>query len=222
MLTNEARPLLYSRKADIFFSISFVIMLPFSVVLFPFLMFLFNIIFFPITLIHELGHYCIIKCLQPSLHPQMEIGLTQGDFQCGCVLTQGFPCCWSSIFSMLGGTVSVAFFVLIIVYTLSKLEYNSIHSIIKKYLIFGLLADIPNLFPIFPSSLGSTTDGYAIYMYLHQMGYVPLFSANFSYLLSWISIFLVCTSFYFLGSFFFQIIFVIVEKIELQRHSLPS
>ncbi|UCE12161.1 MAG: hypothetical protein JSV04_08120 [Candidatus Heimdallarchaeota archaeon] len=152
----------------------------------------------------------------------MRFELVQGELQCSCVLTTGFPCCWSSVLSMLGGTVSVALFVIFIALILSKLEYNNINSIARKYLIFGLLADFPNLFPIFPYSLGGTTDGYAIYMYLYQMGYLPLFPGSFSYVLSLISFFLVLGSFYFLGSFFYQFIILIVEKIELEQYLLPS
>ncbi|MFX0183810.1 MAG: hypothetical protein ACFE95_12070 [Candidatus Hodarchaeota archaeon] len=160
-------------------------------------------------------------CFIPSINPQIKFGLIGWELNCSCVVNESFPCCWPSVISILGGSGSVVVIVLISYFIVSKIKSKTVLSPWGKFLIFGLLADFPNLFPILPSSLGSVTDGYVIYSYLHKMGYFPSFPSNLSYFLSLISMIMVLISFYLLGSFLYHIgLLIIIEYQNLQTRKL--
>ena len=75
----------------------------------------------------------------------------------------------------------------------------------KNFLIFGLLNDIPNLFPINPSLINATTDGYGACITLLRMGYSTYPSIEISALFCCITSILVFTGFSYLGSAIFHL-----------------
>lgn len=207
---------LKNRRAELLFSSVFAFILPISVVIIPYCMLLFNIIYFPFSLIHELGHLLTTIFLLPSLNPLIKFELVRGELKCICVVYDSFPCCWPSVVSMIAGTSSVVLAVVGVNFVLSRNLSTTIYVPCKKILGFGLLADLPNAFPISPSNLGSITDGYAAYTYLHQMGYLPLLQSSLSTFFSLISVIIVLVSFYYLGSFLYHIGLLIIRKYENQ------
>lgn len=206
-----------AKKARFLFSIIFVFLLPICVLILPIFSIMFNLLFFPFTLIHELGHLCVIALFLPSLDPQLEFHLLGIEFCCACVVDKEFPLCWQTIISMFAGSFSVVIFVILCNFTLFRIRSGIMLDIGKYYLIFGLLSDLPNLLPILPSSLGFVTDGFAINTCLYQMGYPIFFSTNISNVFSFISIFLVLASFFFLGQFLCCIGQVLLEKLSLHE-----
>lgn len=221
MSSDTKKPIPNNERFCFFFSGLFAILLPISVILFPFVMLPFNILFFPFSLLHELGHFCLTMCFLPSINPQIKFGLIGGELNCTCVVNEDFPCCWSSVISILGGSGSVILIVLVTYFAVSKIKSKTALDLGRKFIIFGLLADFPNLFPILPFSLGSVTDGYVIYSYIHQMGYIPSFPSNLSYFLSLISMIMVLISFYFLGSFLYHIGLLLIDEYQnLQTRKL--
>lgn len=206
MQKDENKSFSSAQKGRILFSIGFTFILPICISLFPLLMVIFNFLYFPFTLIHELGHLLVITIFLPSLDPQLEFHLFDGEFCCACIITDEFPLCWQTIIAMLAGTFSVIIFVILCIFTLFRMKSRiSIYDTGKYYLIFGLLADLPNLLPILPTTSGFITDGFAISTCLYQMGYSLLLSNMLSSIFSLFSILMVLTSFFFLGSFLYSI-----------------
>ena len=217
MHESEIESLSGAKKARFLFSIIFVFLLPICVLILPIFSIMFNLLFLPFTLIHELGHLYAIVLFLPSLDPQLEFHLLGVEFRCTCVIDKEFPLCWQTIISMFAGSFSVMIFVIMGCITLFRIRSGIMFDIGKHYLIFGLLSDLPNLLPIFPSSLGFVTDGFAINSCLNQMGYPFFFSSNISNVFSFISILLVLASFFFLGLFLCCIGQVILEKLSLHE-----
>jgi hypothetical protein len=94
---------------------------------------------------------------------------------------------------------------------------GTVYGIGRYYFIFGLLADLPNLLPILPSSLGFITDGFASNTCLYQMGYSILISDKMSSVFSLISSIMVLASFFFLGSFLYRLGEIVVRKFEKEN-----
>ncbi|MFX1505079.1 MAG: hypothetical protein ACFFDC_03095 [Promethearchaeota archaeon] len=205
MQKNEVESFSGARKGNFLFSIIFTIVFPIITLLSPILAIIFNLLYLPFTMVHEFGHLLVISFLLPSLNPQFEFYLFNGYFCCACLTTNEFPYCWQSIIAMLAGSVSVLIFTIFSCFTLFKMKSRTSYNIGKYYFIFGLLADLPNLLPILPSSLGFITDGFAIISCLCQMGYSFFISEKISYIFSIISILMVLASFFFLGSFLYPL-----------------
>ncbi len=214
MPKKEHESFLGARKGRILFSIIFTILLPIFSLLSPLLVISFNFLYFPFTLIHELGHLFTISLFLPSLNPHLEFYLFDGEFCCACLITNEFPYCWQSIIVMLAGSVSVMIFTILCNFSLLRMKSEISYNIGRYYFIFGLLADLPNLLPIHPSSLGFITDGFAISTCLCQMGYSPFLSNELSYIFSLISILMILASFFFLGYFFYRLGELIMNKFE--------
>ena len=204
MQKDEKESFSSAQKGRVFFSISFTFLLPICVLLSPLLTVIFNFLYFPFTLIHELGHLLVIKLFLPTLKPQLEFHILDGEFCCACIIDDEFPLCWQSIIAMLAGSFSVIIVVILSIFSFHHMK-SRINNTGKYYLIFGLLADLPNLFPILPTSLGHITDGFAISTYLYQMGYLRLLPTMLSNIFSLFSILMVLASFFFLGSFLYNI-----------------
>jgi hypothetical protein len=212
MSLDTEKPILNNKRFCFVFSGLFALLLPISVIIFPFVMPVFNLLFFPFSLLHELGHFSLIMWLSPLLSPQIKFGTIEGELSCMCIIKEGFPCCWSSVISILGGSGSIIIIGMLIFIILPKLKSKKVVDIGRKYIIFGILADLPNLFPILPTSLGSVTDGYIIYTFVHEMGYLPLLPPNLSNFLSLASMITVLISFYFLGSFLYHIGLLLINE----------
>jgi hypothetical protein len=86
----------------------------------------------------------------------------------------------------------------------------------KKFLIFGLLYDLTNLFPILPSILGASNDGYSISVILLRMGYSTLPSFSMSIIYSCAAILLVLVAYYYLGSCIYYLISLPKAKLQYQ------
>ncbi|MFX0013034.1 MAG: hypothetical protein ACFFB2_04335 [Promethearchaeota archaeon] len=202
------------KKGKILFSIVFTFTLPICTLLSPLLAIIFSFLYLPFTLVHELGHLFSISLFLPALSPNLECYFSEGTFCCACVCSHEFPNCWQSIIAMLSGSASVMIFTIFCIITLLRMKSGIFYETGRFYFFFGVLADLPNLFPIFPSSLGFVTDGYAISACLSQMGNPPLISNQLSYFFSLISILIVLTSFFFLGSFLYHLGELLLNEIE--------
>lgn len=217
MQKNEEESSAEAQKGRVLFAILFTIVLPIVTILSPQLTMIFNLLYLPFTIVHEFGHLLVISLLLPSLSPQLEFYLLDGVFCCACLTTNEFPYCWQTIIVMLAGSLSVLLFTIFSCFLLLKMRSGTSYGIGKYYFIFGLFADLPNLFPILPSSLGFITDGFAITACLYQMGYSPLISDKISSLFSLISIIMVLASFFFLGLFLHRLGEIVVRKFQKEN-----
>jgi hypothetical protein len=86
----------------------------------------------------------------------------------------------------------------------------------EKFLIFGLLNNLINLFPILPVMLGSVNDGYGICIILLQMGYSTYPSAQLSFLFLYMASLLALVSFYYLGSCLYHLLSIPSFNIQKQ------
>lgn len=204
------------------FSIVFTFVLPFCSLFSPILILIFNILYFPFTLAHELGHLFAIDLFLPSLDPHLEFYFFRGEFYCAYLTTNEFPHRWQSIIVMLAGSTSVIILAILGKLSLSRMKSRSLNNTGICYLIFGLLADLPNLLPILPSSLGFVNDGFAIFSYLYQMGYSFSLSNKLSYFFSIISILMVLTSFFFLGLFLYRFGEFLMNKFAKKERNEPN
>jgi hypothetical protein len=75
-------------------------------------------------------------------------------------------------------------------------------NIIRFYLIFGLLSDLPNLFPVLPTSFGAVSDGYNAWIYLYILINLPFPTLAFSVIWTSITSIVIFTSYYYLGCTF--------------------
>lgn len=219
-------PFIYKKSTNIVFSISFALLLPFLVIILPIFMILFSLIFFPFSLIHELGHFITSFILLPSHEPMLHFEIVGGELICSCDLSQELICCLDSIIVVIGGVGSVIITTFLLLVLLSRSQNRNIVHLVKLYLLFGLLSDLPNLFPILPSAIRSATDGYIIYSFLSHMEFLPLLSSRVSYFFSLSSFIIVLISFYFLGSFLFQFLIFFLKPeskgSEEETHTLQS
>jgi hypothetical protein len=200
------------KSTNFVFSLSFALLLPFIVLFFPIFMILFHLIFFPFSLMHEVGHFLLSLWLLPSHEPIFHYQIIEGELNCSCELSHELMCCWTSIIVILGGPCTVILSVLIILFLLTRSNNQNFVNLGKPYLLFGLLSDLPNLFPILPSVINAPTDGFILYSFLSQMAYIPPLSSGVSYFFSLASFIIVLMSFYFLGSFIYQFIILLLKK----------
>ncbi|MFX1283692.1 MAG: hypothetical protein ACFFB5_08555 [Promethearchaeota archaeon] len=221
MQTKEHESFLDVNKGRLLFSTIFTILLPIFTLLSPLLVIIFNFLYFPFTLIHELGHLLTTTLFLPNLNPHLEFHQFECEFCCACLTTNEFPYCWQSIIVMLAGSVSVIIFAILCIFSLFRMGSDISYNIGKYYFFFGILADLPNLLPIHPSSLGFITDGFAISTCLCQMGCFPFLSDELSYIFSLISILLVLASFFLLGTFFYRLGELIMNKFEKDEVNEP-
>ena len=207
----------HKKTVNVIFSFSFMISFPFIVLIFPIIKILFGLIFFPFSLVHEIGHFITSILLLPSHEPILHFQIIEGELSCSCEMSHQLLCCLNSIIVIFGGTGAVLFLSIFLLILLSKSKNQTIRNLGTLFLLFGLLSDLPNLFPILPSAIRSPTDGYIIYSFLSHMGFLPILSSGVSYFFSLSSFIIVLISFYFLGSFIFQFITLILERISKSK-----
>lgn len=212
---RENKLLLEDYKVSFIFSLLFAILFPILMMGFEAFAFFFNVIFLPFTLIHELGHYFAILLLFPDQNPQLNLFTFEGGLVSGTISLSEVDISWISTFLFFIGSGTVIIFVLISIFLVRRKNNNN-SSLLEKYLIFGLLCDIPNLFPIFPSN-GIITDGFRTWINLHVLANFPFPSIEFSYLFIGIASVVTFFSLFYLGSSIYHIITLSVFK--MQNHS---
>ncbi|MHA2156278.1 MAG: hypothetical protein ACXABU_13110 [Candidatus Hodarchaeales archaeon] len=175
---------------------------------------MFNIIYFPITLIHELGHFLMAILFVPDQNPQIKILTFEEGLKCGCVTLGGLEICWETVLMMISGSLSVILITILVV-LISNRKNRSFATYFQKYVFFGLLCDLPNLFPTYPVE-GVVTDGFRTWLFLHDLINLPYPTPQFSLLFTVIASVLIFYSSFYLGSFLYESFIVPLDK--LQKH----
>jgi len=212
---RENNLLLEDYKVNFTFSLLFAILFPFLMMGFKTFTFVFNLLFLPFTLIHELGHYFTILLFFPDQNPLLNLFPFEEGLVSGTISLSEVGISWISTFLFFIGSGTVIIFVLASIFLLRR-KNNNKSSLLEKYLIFGFLCDIPNLFPIFPSN-GVLTDGFSTWINLHVLANFPFPTIQFSYLFIGIASVVTFFSLFYLGSFIYHIFTLSV--IKLQNHS---
>ena len=201
-------------KIGFLFAFSFAVILPFLVQSSLFISIIFNIVYLPITIIHELGHFIVALLFFADHNPQLKILAFEDGLKCGCVTIGSLEICWETIFLLLSGSLLVIIVVISVVAFMQRKNLKR-SSCIKKYLIFGLLCDIPNLFPTYPIE-GIVTDGFRIWVYLHDLMNLPYPTPQFSLLFTVIASVVVFYSSFYLGSFVYETLLTFADKLHKQ------
>ncbi len=214
---------MFIREKEVNFSdynVKFLLAFLFAVIL-PFLMvstliinISFNIIFFPFTVIHEVGHFIVAILLFPEQNPQLKLLTFKEGLKCGCVTLGGLEISWGTIILLLSGSVLVILTVTMGMCILSR-KNNKLNPYIQKYLLFGLLCDLPNLFPTYPSE-GVVTDGFRTWLFLHDLINLPYPTPQFSLIFTAIASVIIFYSSFYLGLFLFEILLNSVGKWQNQ------
>jgi hypothetical protein len=157
------------------------------------------LVYLPFNLIHEFGHFCMAILFVPFIDPRYEIRLIN-DCRCSNLIKiEQLPANWISIFIMFSGTILILSLALICLVKLRNTD-KPIWEVFKRFMIFGIVYDLTNLFPILPSVLGTTNDGYAISVILLRMEIFILPTIYSSIFFSCLAFFFVLISYYYLGS----------------------
>ena len=176
---------------------------------------LINIVVLPFTIIHELFHLSVITLFFPMIESSFDLNLFTSSTTIFAKITiEELPVCWESVVTMLFGTLGV---ICVISGCLSYLknQTSSHYLALRNFLIFGLLSDIPNLFPIRPSMINAVSDGYSASIMLLRMGFPVYPSLPISALFYGLTAILVFSSFFYLGSAFYHLGFSL--KLNLSR-----
>ncbi|MHA2224945.1 MAG: hypothetical protein ACXAC8_07060 [Candidatus Hodarchaeales archaeon] len=215
VIPNKEEFLLFNDKAyRIGFSLFFAIIFMFLLIQSSFLIFFFNLINIPFNIIHELGHFFFLLLFLPDQSYYLEINPLKEVMFSSQITIEQLPVSIGSIIVKSAGSISIVIFTLIGFVVLRKRTDLS-SEIGRKYLFFGLLGDIPNLFPIMPSILGLVNDGYAISIILLRMGYYTYPSTIISIIFSCLTFIFVLFSYYYLGKIIYTII--VSPKIKLEN-----
>ncbi len=159
---------------------------------------IFSIILLPFSLIHEIGHFISALFIYPSSSIQMKISINNDGLVCSCIEMARFTANWKSIILLLSGSVAVILFVIVSLVILRNSTSRNL-KYIKYYLLFGLLSDIPNLFPLFPVE-GTVSDGFRTWILLQELIHLPQATIQFSMLLTFFSSITIFFASYCLGS----------------------
>ena len=186
------------QKVNFLFAFFFALVLPFLIQGSKALSFVFNVIFLPFTLIHELGHYISAQILFPDQNVHVSTFLLDHGLVSGCIEIESLSVSWSSVFFLLSGSFTVTIFITSIL-LLIKFGMNRNLPGLEKYLLFGLLSDLPNLFPMYPTE-GLSSDGFWIWILLHELVHLPAPTYQFSLIFVGVASVLVFFSSYYLGS----------------------
>jgi hypothetical protein len=183
------------------FAISFLSFLPNS----PILVLIYEFILYPFQILHTLGHFSTKCCFFPMLSSQLDL-LPSNEEMCSCHITlEELPASWESIFLKASGSILLLSISILGLVFLGR-KQNPTYEPIKKFLLFGLLSDLPSLFPILPSVLGDTNDGYGICVLLLRMGFLTYPSYSISVIFSILAVISTLLSIYYLGSLIFNLI----------------
>jgi len=186
------------QKVNFLFAFSFALALPFLLQGSKAVSFVFSIIFLPFTVIHEIGHYLSAQIFFPEQNVQISTHLLDGGLVGGCIEIGSLTVSWSSVLFLFSGSFAVIVFV-ILTQLFIRIRMSKNLPGLEKYLLFGLLSDLPNLLPIFPIE-GSTSDGFRIWILLHDLIHLPAPTYQFSLIFVGIASFFVFYSSYYLGS----------------------
>ena len=186
------------QKVNFLFAFSFALALPFLLQGSRAVSFVFSIIFLPFTVIHEIGHYLSALIFFPDQNVQISTHLFDGGLVGGCIEIESLTVSWSSILFLFSGSFAVIIFIVFSQLFL-KVRMNKNLPGLEKYLLFGLLSDLPNLLPIYPIE-GSVSDGFRIWILLRDLIHLPAPTYQFSLIFVGIASFLVFYSSYYLGS----------------------
>jgi hypothetical protein len=212
---NESVSSITSVNFEFLFSILFALL----VILFhetnSFLRFLTGLILLPFTLLHEFGHYISAILFLPSCDPQIYTYLGDNGVNYAQLTTNGLPIGFKSILVMFAGSFTLLICSLGLIFLFRKGTSHS-HTVFRNFLLFGLLSDIPNLFPILPTVLGAPSDGYLTWIYLHVLISLPFPTAEFSIIWSSIASILIIASYYCLGSSIYHLITYLRPTVYLQ------
>ena len=212
MFIREKEVTLSDYRVNFLFSFVFAAILP--ILLYSDFTFevLFSIIYFPITVIHELGHFIIAIIFFPDHNPQIKLFTLEKGLECGCVTLGGLEISWEAILLFMSGTFLVILTMSLAILILNR-KNEKVGSYFQKYALFGLLCDIPNLFPTYPVE-GAITDGFRSWLFLHDLMNLPYPTPQFSLLLTAIASVLIFYSSFYLGSFLFQTIIISLDKLQ--------
>ena len=208
------------QKVNFLFAFSFALALPFLLQGSKLISFGFSIIFLPFTVIHEIGHYLSAQIFFPKQNVQISTRLFDGGLVGGCIEIGSLTVSWSSILFLFSGSFAVILFV-IFIQLFIKIGMNKNLPGLEKYLLFGLLSDLPNILPIFPIE-GSTSDGFRIWIQLHELIHLPAPTYQFSLIFVGIASFLVFYSSYYLGSSIHVIFATPSELLHKRVNSIPT
>ena len=186
------------QKVNFLFAFSFALALPFLLQGSRAVSFVFSIIFLPFTVIHEIGHYLSAQIFFPEQNVQISTHLFDSGLVGGCIEIGSLTVSWSSVFFLFSGSFTVIIFV-IFIHLFIRIGMNKNLPGLEKYLLFGLLSDLPNLLPIYPIE-GSVSDGFRIWILLRDLIHLPAPTYQFSLIFVGIASFLVFYSSYYLGS----------------------
>ncbi|MFX0182492.1 MAG: hypothetical protein ACFE95_05340 [Candidatus Hodarchaeota archaeon] len=212
---NEDTPSVINQNLKFYFSILFAVFFLYLLQQSPLIQVLYNIIYLPFNCIHELGHIFASISILPTVDTHFELcQLHEG----GCSNTipiEQLPVCWESIIIKLAGSFMVTV-ITIVGITLLRNRKNPISVAGEKFLIFGLLNNLINLFPILPVMLGSVNDGYGTCIILLRMGYSTYPTIQVSFLFLYMASLVVLVSFYYLGSCLYYLLSIPGFKIQKQ------
>jgi len=186
------------QKVNFLFAFCFALALPFLLQGSRVVSYIFSLIFLPFTLIHEIGHYLSALFLFPDQNVHISTYLFDSGLVCGSVEIESLTVSWSSVLFLFSGSFAVIIFV-IFTQLFIKVGMNKSLPGLGKYLLFGLLSDLPNLLPLFPTE-GATSDGLRIWLLLHELIRLPAPTYQFSLIFVGIASVLVFYSSYYLGS----------------------
>ena len=176
---------------------------------------LINIVVLPFTIIHELFHLSVITLFFPMIESSFDLNLFTSSTTIFAKITiEELPVCWESVVTMLFGTLGV---ICVISGCLSYFKNNNTsrhYLVLRNFLIFGLLNDIPNLFPINPSMINAVSDGYSILIILLRMGFQTYPSPSISVLFYCLTSIIVFTSFFYLGSALYHLGFMLKSNLS--------
>ncbi|MFX0171441.1 MAG: hypothetical protein ACFE9L_05930 [Candidatus Hodarchaeota archaeon] len=212
---NEDTPSDINQTAKFYFSILFAIFFLYLLQLSPLVHDLYNIAYLPFNCLHEIGHLLASLIILPTVDSQFKIShLYEG----GCsntITIEELPVCWESIIMKLSGSLMVLAITIVGMIALrNRKSPTSVSG--GKFLIFGLLNNLINLFPILPAISGSVNDGYGICIVLLRMGHSTYPSAEFSFLFLYIASLVTLVSFYYLGSCLYHLLSIPGFKIQKQ------
>ncbi len=198
-----------------FFSLVFALFVLFFYEVIYFLRFLTDLILLPFTLLHEFGHYFSAILLIPSCNPQIYTNFGDNGVSYAQLSTNGLPICLNSVLVMLAGSFILLICILGILF-LSRSRKSPPYLILRNFLLFVLLSDLPNLFPILPTYLGALSDGYSAWIYLHVLISLPFPTMEFSVIWSSFASIMIIFSYYCLGLTIYHLITYLSPKFQLQ------
>ncbi|MHA1969630.1 MAG: hypothetical protein ACW964_17760 [Candidatus Hodarchaeales archaeon] len=210
-----------SGEIKFIFSFIFAILLLLLNQVISFLGFLNSLLLLPITFLHEFGHYISAIVFLPFCNPQIELDLNEFGLSYAQLSTNGLPICFNSVLVMLAGSSTIILCTVIFL-ILSRNNHSNSITIFRLYLIFGLLSDIPNLFPILPASFGTASDGYSAWIYLYVLINLPFPTLAFSIIWTSIASIVIFTAYYYLGCTFYHSLTILNSSLLIKHKEVAD